>query len=126
MTLLPRHYCIHQVLSHLLLQLNHWSLGNAKAAWDATVKWENTLYSPFYVTVEMLLRYIKWNRVFGKSFFSLYLYFTPLVSNMNSRDDLTGRQVRVIDPRPDQNFYYLPGLSFLLRSKLEIPAFFFL
>lgn len=30
MTLFNWHYCIHWVLSHFLLQLNHWALGNAK------------------------------------------------------------------------------------------------
>lgn len=114
MTLLPRHHCSHQVPSHLLPQLNHWSSGDAKAAWSAAVKWKNMHYSPFCAAGQMLLRYAEWQSLWGKWSFSLYLYFKLLVSNINSRDDLTGTHIRVIDPRPDQNS----------NSLLEMKCFF--
>ena len=51
MTLLNWHYCIHWVLSHFLLQLNHWALGNAKCSSrnvTETYQMEQSLWKEFF------------------------------------------------------------------------------
>ena len=71
---------------------------------------------------EMSLRYIRWNKVFGKSSFNLYLYFTPLVSNinMNSRDDETNQSDR---PKTRSEFPFPSRTKPSFVVKLEISAF---
>lgn len=117
MILFPQHHSFHQVPSHLLLQLNHWSLGDARAALGAAEKWENMLYSPFCAAVQTVLRYSKGQSLWWKGYFSLYLYFIVSASNSNSRNDLTGTQIRVLDPNPDQNFLSLLEMKRFFHSR---------
>lgn len=104
---------------HLVMTLLNWLLHSLGSVPPSTT-WTTGPWEMPHAIAEMSLRYIRWNRVFGKSSFNLYLYFTPLVSNMNSRDDETNQSDR---PKTRSEFPFPSRTKPSFVVKLEIPAF---